>query len=48
LWNSVKDKLSKLRVREPFNQDYGMREFHIEVPHTNSIMFVGQEIEPKK
>lgn len=42
LWESIKDKLSGIKVREPFNREYGMREFHIEVPHTNTLMFVGQ------
>jgi len=44
LWNSIKDKLKGLKLREPFNQAYGMREFHIEPPCTKTIMFVGQEI----
>ena len=45
LWNSIKDKMNGIRIKEPFNQDYGMREFHIAVPHTKTVMFVGQEIE---
>ena len=44
LWNSIKDQVNDLKINEPFNQEYGMREFHIAVPHTKTVMFVGQEI----
>jgi hypothetical protein len=42
LWTSIKDKVEGLRVREPFDRDYGMREIHIEIPHTKTLLFVGQ------
>ncbi|KOY86699.1 hypothetical protein AD998_11575 [bacterium 336/3] len=44
LWASIKNKLDGLKVKEPFNQEYGMREIHIGIPHTNALMFIGQEI----
>ena len=44
LWASVKDKVQGLKVREPFDREYGMRELHIEVPQTNTLLFIGQEI----
>ncbi|HEV7621566.1 MAG TPA: hypothetical protein VGO09_07530 [Flavisolibacter sp.] len=44
LWNSIKDKLSDMKVKPPFNQEYGMREFHIIIPYTKTLMFVGQVI----
>jgi len=44
VWSSIKDKLGGIKVKGPFNQDYGMREIHIGVPHTNTLMFIGQEI----
>jgi len=44
LWFQIKDKLNGLKVREPFNQDYGMREIHIGIPQTNTLLFIGQEI----
>lgn len=44
LWNSIKDQLKHLKVKAPFDQEYGMREFHIEVPFTKAIMFVGQDL----
>ena len=31
-----------VRVREPFQQDYGMREFHTDLPHTETLLFVGE------
>ncbi len=44
LWASIQDKVQGLKVREPFDREYGMRELHIEVPHTNTLLFIGQEI----
>lgn len=44
LWASMKDKLSGLKVKEPFNRDYGMREIHIGIPQTNTLLFIGQEL----
>ncbi|MBV6439398.1 MAG: hypothetical protein DYG98_17355 [Haliscomenobacteraceae bacterium CHB4] len=45
LWASIQNKVQGLKVRAPFDRDYGMREVHIEVPQTNTLLFVGQEIE---
>lgn len=42
LWNSIKNKITGLKVKEPFDQDYGMREIHIEVPQTNTLLLIGQ------
>lgn len=44
LWASIKEKVTGLKVKEPFNRDYGMREIHIEVPKTKTLLFIGQEI----
>ena len=41
LWQSIKEKLIGIKVREPFDRDYRMREIHIGVPHTNTLLFVG-------
>ncbi len=45
LWESIRDRVSEYKVRAPFNREYGMREFHIVVPHTKTLMFVGMVIE---
>jgi hypothetical protein len=45
LWEDIKDKLSGIKVREPFDREYGMREIHIIVPHTKTLLFVGSAIE---
>lgn len=42
LWASIQGKVQGLKVRAPFDRDYGMRELHIEVPHTNTLLFIGQ------
>jgi len=47
VWSLMQGHLDGLRVRVPFNQDYGMRELHVEVPHTNTLLFIGAEIPPQ-
>ncbi|MDP9042471.1 MAG: hypothetical protein M3N30_10870 [Bacteroidota bacterium] len=44
LWDSIRDKLTNVKVKDPFDREYGMREFHIVIPHTKALMFVGQAI----
>jgi hypothetical protein len=44
LWETIKDKLVGIKVREPFDREYGMRELHIIVPHTKTLLFIGQAI----
>lgn len=44
LWAQIEGKLAGLKVREPFDQEYAMREAHIEVPATNALLFIGQSI----
>ncbi len=47
LWEEVRDKLADHppeRVRAPFNQEYGMREFH--VSWEAFLLFFGEEIKP--
>lgn len=44
LWASIKDKLTGLKVRAPFDREYGMREVHLEEPHTKTLLFIGQAI----
>jgi hypothetical protein len=43
-WASIEDRLQGLAVRPPFNREYGMREIHIQVPQTNTLLFIGQVI----
>lgn len=44
LWDNVKDKLAQIKVKPPFDREYGMREFHVIIPHTKTLLFVGQAI----
>lgn len=44
LWYNIKDKLEGIKVKAPFDREYGMREFHVIVPHTKTLMFVGQAL----
>lgn len=42
VWDNMKDKLDGIKVREPFDREYGMREIHIIVPETKTLMFIWQ------
>lgn len=44
LWSSVKDKVASFKHKPPFDQPYGMREAHIEVPATRALLFLGQVV----
>ena len=44
LWEGIKDRLAGYKFREPFDREYGMREIHINVPATNTLLFIGQVI----
>ncbi len=44
-WAQVAPLLDEsIAVRAPFDRDYGMREFHVEVPGTKTLLFVGQRL----
>jgi hypothetical protein len=44
IWESKKDQLSGINVRAPFDREYGMREMHIIIPQTKTLLFIGQAI----
>ena len=44
LWEHVKGFRKKYRIRDLFDRDYGMREFHIADPN-ECLVFVAQRIE---
>ena len=44
VWNNMKNKVDGMKVKEPFDRDYGMREIHVIIPETKTLMFIGQEI----
>ncbi len=44
LWQSIQDRITDYKKKAPFNREYGMREFHIIVPYTKTLMFVGMVI----
>ena len=46
VWDKMKDKLNGMKVKEPFNREYGMREIHIIIPDTKTLLFIGQAINP--
>jgi catechol 2,3-dioxygenase-like lactoylglutathione lyase family enzyme len=44
VWNGMKDKLDGMKYKGPFDREYGMREIHIIIPETKTLMFIGQEV----
>src|SRR5690242_1975224 len=44
VWEFMKDKIEGMKVKPPFDREYGMREVHIAVPDTNTLLFIGQSI----
>lgn len=44
VWNSMKGRLDGMKFKEPFDREYGMREVHIIIPETKTLMFIGQAI----
>lgn len=44
LWREIKNKLIGIKIKAPFDREYGMREFHLIIPHTKTLLFVGQVI----
>lgn len=44
LWSKVKLHKDRFKIRDLFDQPYGMREFHIEDPNS-CLVFVGQPID---
>ena len=44
LWEDIKDKLEGIKFKAPFGSEYGMRETHLAIPETKTLLFIGQEI----
>jgi Glyoxalase/Bleomycin resistance protein/Dioxygenase superfamily len=44
VWSKMKDKLTGIKVKEPFDREYGMREIHVAIPETKTLLFIGQAI----
>ena len=44
LWSKIINKLDKAKFKAPFNQSYGMREIHVVIPGTNTLLFIGSPI----
>ena len=43
VWNNISDKLEGLMVKGPLDREYGMREIHVVIPETKTLMFIGQQ-----
>jgi hypothetical protein len=38
----LKDNLAEIKHKSPFERDYGMREIHLLIPETKTLLFIGQ------
>jgi len=43
-WKLLEDKQGEVKMKAPFVQDYGMKEVHVILPHTNTLLFIGEDI----
>ena len=44
VWDHLKDNLDGIKFKGPFDQPYGMREIHLILPMTKTLLFIGQAI----
>ena len=44
LWSKIKSKFEKVKHKAPFEQEYGMKEIHVVIPGTNTLLFIGSPI----
>jgi hypothetical protein len=44
LWEKIKDKLDSEHPQRPFDREYGMREIHLIIPGTATLLFLGSAI----
>jgi hypothetical protein len=45
VWDGLKHNLETIKFKEPFDQVYGMREIHLIIPETKTLMFIGQKLD---
>ncbi len=43
-WANAKSKLKNIETKTPFDQAYGMREVHLVIPETNTLLFIGSKL----
>ena len=48
VWANMKVHVGNLKVKEPFDRDYDMREVHVIIPYTKALLFIGQVIPASK
>ena len=44
VWDNMKGKLDAIKFKAPFDQEYGMREVHIIITETKTLMFIVKSI----
>lgn len=43
-WADTTQKLAQVNKKAPFDREYGMREIHLIIPATNTLLFIGSPI----
>jgi hypothetical protein len=43
-WEKIRDKMNDIEHKAPFLRDYGMKEIHLVVPETKTLLFIGQMV----
>jgi len=44
LWKNIKSNLTNYKYKELFTRHYGMKEFHVIVPETKTLLIVGEPV----
>ena len=42
LWSDIKENIALYNHKELFTQEYGMKEFHVIIPETSTLLIVGE------
>ena len=44
LWHDIKDQIAPYKHKPLFVQEYGMKEFHVIIPKTTTLLIVGEPV----
>lgn len=44
IWSAIKENIASHKHKELFTQEYGMKEFHVIIPKTSTLLIVGEPV----
>lgn len=44
IWEDKQSELEAIQAKAPFTQAYGMREVHLVIPETRTLLFIGSKV----